>query len=135
MLKEIKSLKSEINLKDSEIVSLEARINELEAKLKQTAQKALLKDNDITQLLHNFSFEIKVKELKNELEKVMRNSSFKDRLIFCLRSRVSDLEDELEQIPLKSYLSTNNSKTGGNAIEEVFSFSKTPLFVFTPLRA
>ncbi|CAG8597037.1 11973_t:CDS:2, partial [Dentiscutata heterogama] len=125
-LKEIKSLKFEINLKDSEIVSLEARINELEAKLEQTAQKALLKDNDTTQLLNNSSFEIRLKELKNELEKVTHNLSFKDKLIFCLRSRVSNLENKLEQILLKSYQSTNDSKTGSDAIEEVSSFSKTP---------
>ncbi|CAG8758892.1 417_t:CDS:1, partial [Funneliformis caledonium] len=78
-------------------------------------------------------------ELENELEKVTQNSSFKDGLIFCLRSRVSDLEcqaerDELEQIPLKSHLSSNNSKTGGDEEEEVSSFfskdaqSKTPSF-------
>ncbi|CAG8659843.1 10622_t:CDS:2, partial [Dentiscutata heterogama] len=119
---------------DSEISSLEARINKLKAKLEQIAQKALLKDTDTTQSLH----EIRVKELKNELEQ--------DRLIFCLRSRVSDLEDELEQISLKPDPSSNDSKiggdavkeislkpdpssndlkTGGNAIEEVSSFSKT----------
>ncbi|CAG8715804.1 12491_t:CDS:1, partial [Dentiscutata erythropus] len=146
-LKEIESLKSDINLKDSEITSLEARINELEAELEQTAQKALLKDADTTQPLH----EIKMKKLKNELEQVTLNLSFRDGLIFCLRSRISDLEDELEQISLKPDLpsndrktdsdavereislkpdpSSNDSKTGGDAVEEVSDFSKTPLFL------
>ncbi|CAG8824402.1 28200_t:CDS:1, partial [Dentiscutata erythropus] len=130
-------------LKDSEISSLEARINKLKAELEQIAQKALLKDTDTTQSL----YEIRVKELKNELEQVMRNSTFKDRLIFCLRSRVSDLEDELEQISLKPDPASNDSKmnsdaveeislkldplsndskTSGDAIEEASSFSKTP---------
>ncbi|CAG8604629.1 26000_t:CDS:2, partial [Racocetra persica] len=68
-LKEIESLKSEINLKDFEITSFEARINELEAD-------------------------------------------------------VSDLEDELEQISLKPDSSSNDSKTGGDAVEEVSGFSK-----------
>ncbi|CAG8584139.1 2222_t:CDS:1, partial [Dentiscutata heterogama] len=79
-LKEIELLKSEINLKDFEITSFEARINELEAELEQTAQKALLKDTDTIPSLHK----IKVKELKNELEQVTQNLSFRDRLIFCL---------------------------------------------------
>ncbi|CAG8654021.1 15292_t:CDS:2, partial [Dentiscutata heterogama] len=77
--------------------------------------KDLQGDTDTTQSLH----EIRVKELKNELEQVMRNSTFKDGLIFCLRSRVSDLEDELEQISLKSDPSSNDSKMGGDAVEEI----------------
>ncbi|CAG8656310.1 14076_t:CDS:2, partial [Funneliformis caledonium] len=86
-------------------------------------QKVLLKDSDTIQLCSNFSLEIKAKELENELEKVTQNSSFKNGLIFCLRFRVSDLEhqaerDKLEQIPLKSHPSSNNSKTGGNKEEE-----------------
>ncbi|CAG8801831.1 14903_t:CDS:2, partial [Dentiscutata erythropus] len=121
---QIESLKSEINLKDFEITSFEARINELEAELEQTAQKALLKDTDTTLSLH----EIKVKELKNKLEQVTQNLSFRDRLIFCLRSRVSDLEDELEQISLKPDSSSNDSKTGGDAVEKVSGFSKTHSF-------
>jgi hypothetical protein len=124
-LKEIESLKSKNNLlessvsstqkilflKDSEITSLEARINELEAELERTAQKALLdegaeaKDSDTTQ-----SLEIRVKELKNELEQVTQDSSFKDGLIFCLRSRVSNLEDELNQIA--SHQASHDSKKG-----------------------
>ncbi|RGB23458.1 hypothetical protein C1646_677098 [Rhizophagus diaphanus] len=124
-LKEIESLKSKNNLlessvsltqkilflKDSEITSLEVRINELEAELERTAQKALLdegteaKDSDTTQ-----SLEIRVKELKNELEQVTQNSSFKDGLIFCLRSKVSNLEDELNQIA--SHQASHDSKKG-----------------------
>ncbi|CAG8737200.1 10720_t:CDS:1, partial [Funneliformis mosseae] len=78
-------------------------------------------DSDTIQLCSNPYLEIKAKELENELEKVMQNSSFKDGLIFCLR--VSDLEhqaerDELEQIPLKSYPSSNDSKIGGDEEEE-----------------
>ncbi|CAG8732814.1 2177_t:CDS:2, partial [Dentiscutata erythropus] len=92
-----------------------ARINELKAELEQIAQKALLKNIDTTQSLH----EIRVKELKNELEQVMRNSTFKDGLIFCLRSRVSDLEDELEEISLKLDLPSNDLRIGGDAIEEI----------------
>ncbi|CAG8725246.1 10699_t:CDS:1, partial [Funneliformis caledonium] len=102
-------------------------------------QKVLLKDSDTNQLYSNPSLEIKAKELENELEKVTQNSSFKDGLIFYLRSRVSDLErqaerDELEQIPLKSHPSSNDSKTGGDEEEEVSSFfsedaqGKTPFF-------
>ncbi|CAG8692588.1 9687_t:CDS:1, partial [Racocetra persica] len=123
-LKEIESLKSEINLKDFEIISFEARINELEAELEQIAQKALLKNTDTTLSL----YEIKVKKLKNELEQVMQNLSFRDGLIFCLQSRVSDLKDELEQISLKPDSSSNDLKTGGDAVEEISGFSKTPSF-------
>ncbi|CAB5211581.1 unnamed protein product [Rhizophagus irregularis] len=140
-LKEIESLKSTVkslesiissmqkdsSLKDSDIISLGTKINELEAELEQATQKVLLKDSDTNQLCSNPSLEIKAKELENELEKVTQNSSFKDGLIFCLRSRVSDLEhqaerDELEQIPLKSHLSSNDSKTGGDEEKEVSSF-------------
>ncbi|CAB5314937.1 unnamed protein product [Rhizophagus irregularis] len=49
-------------------------------------QKVLLKNSDTNQLCSNPSLEIKAKELENELEKVTQNSSFKDGLIFCLRS-------------------------------------------------
>src|ERR1043165_5650512 len=140
-LKEIESLKSMVkslesiislmqkasSLKDSDIISLGTKINELEAELKQAMQKVLLKDSDTIQLCSNPSLEIKAKELENELEKVMQNSSFKDRLIFCLKSRVSDLKrqakrDKLEQIPLKSYPSSNDLKTDSNEKEEVSSF-------------
>ena len=115
------------SLKDSDIISLGTKINELEAELEQATQKVLLKDSDTNQLCSNSSLEIKAKELENELEKVTQNSSFKDGLIFCLRSRVSELErqakrDELEQIPLKSHPSSNDSKIGGDEVEEVSSF-------------
>ena len=75
-----------------EITSLKARINELEAELEQTAQKALLakgareEDPDTIQ-----SLDIRMKELKNELEQVTQDLSFKDGLIFCLRSRVTEV--------------------------------------------
>ncbi|RIA81829.1 hypothetical protein C1645_789490 [Glomus cerebriforme] len=151
-LKEIGSLKSEINLKDSEITFLEARINELEARLLTSSKSEKLCENftydpscSSIEQRGNSSLEIRVEELKNELEKVTQNSSFKDGLIFCLRSRVSDLErqaerDELEQIPLpkalkaKSHPSSNDSKTGDDAVEEVSGFfaedaqSRTPSF-------
>ena len=120
LLKEIESLKSKNDLlessvsqreqaKNSEITSLEARINELEAELEHTAQKALLaegakaNDSDTTQ-----SLESRVKELKNELEQITQDSSFKDGLIFCLRSRVSNLEDECDRLTEIS----QNSKIG-----------------------
>ena len=99
-------------MKNSEITSLEAKINELEAELEQ---KALLaegdkaKDSDTTK-----SLEIRVKGLKNELEQVTQDSSFKDGLIFCLRSRVSNLEDELEalgrQDQIASHQTSHDSK-------------------------
>ncbi|CAB5393424.1 unnamed protein product [Rhizophagus irregularis] len=73
----VSSTQKALSLKNSEITSFEARINELEAELEQIAQKALLEDTDTTQ-----SLEIKVKELKNELKQVT----------------VSNLEDELDQI-------------------------------------
>ncbi|CAG8696360.1 5210_t:CDS:1, partial [Funneliformis caledonium] len=99
-------------------------------------------DSDTNQLCSNPSLEIKAKELENELEKVTQNSSFNDGLIFCLRSRVNELErqtkrDKLEQIPLKSYSSSNDSKIGSDKVEEVSSFfakdaqGKTPLFLHT----
>ncbi|CAG8680890.1 14747_t:CDS:2, partial [Funneliformis caledonium] len=127
------------SLKNSNIISLRTKINELKAELKQAMQKVLLKDSDTIQLCSNPSLEIKAKELENELEKVTQNSSFKDRLIFCLRSRVSNLKcqaerNELEQIPLKSHSSSNDSKTGSDEEEEVSSFfsknaqGKTPSF-------
>ncbi len=94
----ISSMQKALSLKDSDIISLGTKINKLEAKLKQAMQKVLLKDSDTNQLYSNPSLEIKAKELENELEKVMQNSSFKDGLIFCLRSRVSNLKDELDQI-------------------------------------
>ncbi|RGB21921.1 hypothetical protein C1646_776997 [Rhizophagus diaphanus] len=145
-LNEIELLKSEINLKNYEITSLEVRINELEARLPISSESEKLCENftydsscSSIEQEDNSSLEIRVEELKNELEKVMQNLSFKDGLIFCLRSRVSDLErqaerDELEQILLKSHLSSNDSKTGGNAVEEVSGFSaedaqsRTPSF-------
>src|SRR6266498_1595982 len=94
----ISSMQKASSLKDSDIISLGTKINKLEAKLKQAMQKVLLKDSDTNQLYSNPSLEIKAKELENELEKVMQNSSFKDGLIFCLRFRVSNLKDELDQI-------------------------------------
>uniref|UniRef100_U9UP12 Uncharacterized protein n=1 Tax=Rhizophagus irregularis (strain DAOM 181602 / DAOM 197198 / MUCL 43194) TaxID=747089 RepID=U9UP12_RHIID len=97
----ISSMQKDSSLKDSDIISLGTKINELEAELEQATQKVLLKDSDTNQLCSNPSLEIKAKELENELEKVTQNSSFKDGLIFCLRSR----------IPLKSHLSSNDSKT------------------------
>ncbi|CAG8709280.1 10685_t:CDS:2, partial [Cetraspora pellucida] len=93
-LKEIKLLKSEINLKDFEIVSLKARINKLEAKFKQIAQKALLKDNDTTQLLHNSFFEIRIKELKNELKKLEANKSKVKDVIESLIDHVCNKQKE-----------------------------------------
>ncbi|CAI2193542.1 7116_t:CDS:2, partial [Funneliformis geosporum] len=114
-LKEIESLKSIVkslesiissmqkvsSLKDSDIISLGTKINELEA--------------------DNPSLEIKAKELENELEKVTQNSSFKDGLIFCFRSRVSNLEDELDQIILQSHQSINDSKIGSAEVDLVLS--------------
>ena len=88
------------SLKDSDIISLGTKINELEAELEQATQKVLLKDK------------IKAKELENELEKVTQNSSFKDGLIFCLRSRVSNLEDELDQIVSQPHQIIHDSKIG-----------------------
>lgn len=64
------------------------------------------------QLCSNPSLEIKAKELENELEKVTQNSSFKDGLIFCLRSRVSNLEDELDQIVSQPHQIIHDSKIG-----------------------
>ncbi|CAB5395970.1 unnamed protein product [Rhizophagus irregularis] len=103
-LKEIESLKSEINLKDSEITSLEVRINELEVRLLASSKSEKLCENftydpfcSSIEQEDNFSLEIRVKELKNELEKVTQNSSFKDGLIFYFRSRVSDLERKAER--------------------------------------
>ncbi|CAG8753508.1 10194_t:CDS:1, partial [Dentiscutata heterogama] len=68
-------------------------------------------DIDITQSLH----EIKIKELKIELEQVTRNLSFRDRLIFWFRSKINNLKDKLEQVSLKPDSSSNDSKTGGDA--------------------
>ena len=125
-LKEIESLKSTVkslesiissmqkasSLKDSDIISLGTKINELEAELEQATQKVLLKDSNTNQLCSNPSLEIKAKELENELEKVTQNSSFKDGLIFCLRSRVSNLEDELDQIVSQPHQIIHDSKIG-----------------------
>ncbi|CAB4460134.1 unnamed protein product [Rhizophagus irregularis] len=76
-LKEIESLKSEINLKDSEITSFEVRINELEARLLASLKSEKLCENftydpsySSIEQEDNSSLEIRVKELKNELEKV-----------------------------------------------------------------
>ncbi|RGB26003.1 hypothetical protein C1646_770989 [Rhizophagus diaphanus] len=134
-LKEIESLKSTVkslksiissmqkdsSLKDSNIIFLGTKINELEAKLKQTMQKVLLKDSDTNQLYSNPSLEIKVKELENELEKVTQNSSFKDGLIFCLRSRVNNLEDELDQIVSQPHQIIHDSKIGSAEADPVSS--------------
>ncbi|CAG8609786.1 6815_t:CDS:2 [Acaulospora morrowiae] len=133
-VKEIESLKSTVkslenvissmqkaSSKDSDIISLRTKINELEAELEQTAQRVLLKDSDTSLVDPHPSLENR------------------GGLIFCLRSRVSELErqaerDELEQIPLKSHPSSNDSKTGGDEEEEVSSFfaedtqGKTPSF-------
>ncbi|CAG8642867.1 7343_t:CDS:2 [Funneliformis mosseae] len=125
-------------LKEIESLKFMTKINELEVELEQIAQKVLLKDSDTNQLCSNPSFEIKAKELENELEKVTQNSSFKDGLIFCLRSRVSNLKDELDQIISQLHQSINDSKIGnaeadpvsssndykrGEAVEEVSHFS------------
>ena len=125
-LKEIESLKSTVkslesiissmqkasSLKDSDIISLGTKINELEAELEQATQKVSLKDSNTNQLCSNPSLEIKAKELENELEKVTQNSSFKDGLIFCLRSRISNLEDELDQIVSQPHQIIHDSKIG-----------------------
>jgi len=108
-------------LKDSDIISLGTKINKLEAKLKQAMQKVLLKDSDTNQLYSNPSLEIKAKELENELEKVIQNSSFKDRLIFCLRSRVSNLKDELDQIILQPHQIIHDSKIGNAEVDPASS--------------
>ncbi|CAI2197691.1 8259_t:CDS:2, partial [Funneliformis geosporum] len=60
-------------------------------------------------------------ELENELEKVTQNSSFKNGLIFCLRSRVRNLEDELDQIISQSHQSINDSKIGSAEADTVSS--------------
>ncbi|GET67376.1 uncharacterized protein OCT59_022619 [Rhizophagus irregularis] len=134
-LKEIESLKSTVkslesiislmqkdsSLKDSDIISLGTKINELEAELEQAMQKVLLKNSDTNQLCSNPSLEIKAKELENELEKVTQNSSFKDRLIFCLRSRVSNLEDELDQIVSQPHQIIHDSKIGSAEADPVSS--------------
>src|SRR5436190_13889042 len=81
-LKEIESLKSTVkslesiissmqkasSLKDSDIISLGTKINELEVELEQATQKVSLKDSNTNQLCSNPSLEIKAKELENELE-------------------------------------------------------------------
>ncbi|PKC50885.1 hypothetical protein RhiirA1_485097 [Rhizophagus irregularis] len=82
-------------------------------------QKVLLKNSDTNQLCSNPSLEIKAKELENELKKVTQNSSFKDRLIFCLRSRVSNLEDELDQIVSQPHQIIHDSKIGSAEADPV----------------
>ncbi|CAG8723204.1 13317_t:CDS:1, partial [Funneliformis mosseae] len=52
------------------------------------------------------------KGIKNELEKITQNSLFKDGLIFCLRSRISNLEDKLDQIVSQPHQIIYNSKIG-----------------------
>ncbi|CAG8746579.1 15350_t:CDS:2, partial [Funneliformis mosseae] len=84
--------------------------------LEQIAQKVLLKDSDTNQLCSNPSLEIKAKELKNELEKVMQNSSFKDRLIFCLRSR--SINDSKIGSAEADPVSSSNDYKRGEAVEE-----------------
>ena len=69
----------------------------------------------------NPSLEIKAKELENELEKVTQNSSFKDGLIFCLRSRVSNLEDELDQIVSQQHQIIHDSKIGSAEADPALS--------------
>ncbi|CAB5361514.1 unnamed protein product [Rhizophagus irregularis] len=133
-LKEIESLKSEINLKDSEITSLEVRINELEARLLASSKSEKLSENftydPSCSLIEQRCLEIRVKELKNELEKVTQNSSFKDGLIFCLRSRVSDLEckaerDELDQFTSQSHQISHDSKIGSAEADHETEISET----------
>ncbi|CAB5384626.1 unnamed protein product [Rhizophagus irregularis] len=136
-LKKIESLKSEINLKDSETTSLEVRINELEAHLFASSKSEKLCENftydpscSLIEQEDNFSLEIRVKELKNELEKVMQNSSFKDGLIFCLRSRVSDLErkaerDELDQFASQLHQISHNSKISSAEADHETEISET----------
>ncbi|UZO21345.1 uncharacterized protein OCT59_013741 [Rhizophagus irregularis] len=136
-LKEIESLKSKINLKDSEITSLEVRINELEARLLASSKSEKLCENftydpscSSIEQENNSSLEIRVKELKNELEKVTQNSSFKDGLIFCLRSRVSDLErkakkDELDQFASQLHQISHDSKIGSAEADYETKISET----------
>ncbi|CAG8728752.1 8297_t:CDS:1, partial [Funneliformis mosseae] len=61
------------------------------------------------------------KELENELEKVTQNSSFKDGLIFYLRSRVSNLEDELDQIVSQLHQTIHDSKIGSAEVNSASS--------------
>ncbi|GBC10964.1 hypothetical protein GLOIN_2v1486965 [Rhizophagus irregularis DAOM 181602=DAOM 197198] len=128
-LKEIESLKSTVkslksiifliqkdsSLKDSDIISLGTKINELEAELEQAIRKVLLKNSNTNQLYSNLSLKIKAKELENELEKVTQNLSFKDGLIFCLRSRVSSAEADP--------VSSSNDYKHDEVVEEIPHFS------------
>ncbi|RIA79610.1 hypothetical protein C1645_845404 [Glomus cerebriforme] len=133
-LKEIESLKSEINFKDSEITSLEVRINELEAQLLASSKSEKISENftydPSCSLIEQGGLEIRVKELKNELEKVTQNSSFKDGLIFCLRSRISDLEcqaerDELDQFASQPHQISHDSKIGSAEADHETGISET----------
>src|SRR4051794_17935770 len=74
-LKEIESLKSEINLKDSSFVQ----------ELQEIIPKSMIEGSKLSEnftydpscsLIEQGGLEIRVKELKNELEKVTQNSSF-----------------------------------------------------------
>ncbi|CAI2194265.1 4045_t:CDS:2, partial [Funneliformis geosporum] len=82
------------SFKNSDIISLETKINELEFELEQTMQKVLLKDSDTNQLYSNPSLEIKTKDLENELEKVT----------------LSNLKDELDQIVSQPHQTIHDSK-------------------------
>ncbi|CAI2192248.1 12773_t:CDS:2, partial [Funneliformis geosporum] len=112
-----------------EIESLKSTVKSLESIISSIQKASSLKDSDIISLensddnqLHNNSFlEIKVKELENEKEQVTQNSSFKDGLIFCLRSRVRDLEDELDQIVLQPHQLINDLKIGSAEADPVSS--------------
>ncbi|CAI2193192.1 2502_t:CDS:2, partial [Funneliformis geosporum] len=83
------------------------KINELKVELEQITQKVLLKYSDTNQLYSNPFLEIKAKELENELEKVT--------------SRISNLEDELDQIISQLHQSINDLKIGSAEVDPVSS--------------
>jgi len=131
----ISSMQKSSSLKDSDIASLETKINELEARLLINSKPEKPQEPSVVERQD-------AQDLENELEKVTQNSSFKDGLIFCFRSRVRNLKDELDQIVSQSHQSINDSKIGsaeadtvsssnalaplakrGEAVEEVSHFS------------
>ncbi|KAF0555058.1 hypothetical protein F8M41_018102 [Gigaspora margarita] len=127
-----KDKQDQVSTNSSSLTSEIDKLDELKAKvdeLKQERDNLNSKNHELETKVEQKDFEIIFLNAKvNELEKVAKEVLCNYGLISCLRSRIRELKDKLEQITPKSYLSSTDSKASGDAVEEVSSFSKTSSF-------
>ncbi|CAG8648756.1 6973_t:CDS:2, partial [Funneliformis caledonium] len=122
---------ADLNAKQlKEIESLRSMVKSLESIISSMQKASSLKDSDIA------SLKTKINELEVELEQITQKVLLKDS--DTNQSRVSNLEDELDQIVSQPHQSINDSKIGsaeadpvsssndykrGEVVKEVFHFS------------